>query len=559
MKREPTIPLFLWIASALCLHALSGGGAHEVAQVLGEKFDVAAFAREARSLARLSSKPTEIDLEPLIEETTPDAEAPPPDAKASEQPTEKEPDAPDHSLDEKPKTEKKPEPEKPKPKTEKKPELEKPKSEPEKPKPELEKAPTPPPPELDGRIAVQQHVEDKNQEDNPTARHAAEHANRVEVETRARDTATDQNHPTPTPRTGQAGPSGAPGNSTETRVAQSEEREGERRAPSDPTDSPMARGTTTPPTPSSQETQRASAPPQAQRETQARAEQREVAHSPNLLDAPDGAFGAPRAADPRAAQRAQKQLPGRKQNTLTDLLGYGSEMRTARGINLNLSPASAQAVIGVDKLAALDKKRSEKRLSQHRGSFQNLGIERWKPALENYVATVQPGNQTALNAARVPFATYLNEIHNRIHPIFADGFLAQLATLPPNHPLNNPDMSTHLELALSATDGRIVKMGITKTSGVTMFDVGALDSVNRASPFGVPPGAIVSSDGNVYLHWEFHRKEQYACSTYFARPFILNLKPSNAPPEVEPPHVPHEGTDTEKHGQTPSDPISPRG
>jgi hypothetical protein len=33
----------------------------------------------------------------------------------------------------------------------------------------------------------------------------------------------------------------------------------------------------------------------------------------------------------------------------------------------------------------------------------------------------------------------------------------------------------------------------------------------------------------VYLHWEFHRDEVYACSTINARPFLLNV-PAQAPP-----------------------------
>ena len=66
------------------------------------------------------------------------------------------------------------------------------------------------------------------------------------------------------------------------------------------------------------------------------------------------------------------------------------------------------------------------------------------------------------------------------------------------------------------------KMGIVKTSGITAFDIAALDAVDRAQPFGPAPGAIVSPDGNVYLHWEFHRDEVFACSTQGARPFILN-------------------------------------
>ncbi|HXS18178.1 MAG TPA: energy transducer TonB, partial [Polyangiaceae bacterium] len=181
----------------------------------------------------------------------------------------------------------------------------------------------------------------------------------------------------------------------------------------------------------------------------------------------------------------------------------------------------------------------------------SLGLERWRPALENYVANVKPGNQTALNTARVPFARYLNQIHQRLHELFADHFLGHLDQLPKEHPLNNQEMSTHLEIALSREDGRVVRMGITKSSGVTAFDVGALDSVERAAPYGPPPSSILSSDGNVYLHWEFHRRPEYACSTYFARPFIIDLGQTPTVPSVEPPKKPgydNEGTPPSKSG-----------
>ena len=58
-----------------------------------------------------------------------------------------------------------------------------------------------------------------------------------------------------------------------------------------------------------------------------------------------------------------------------------------------------------------------------------------------------------------------------------------------------------------------------------MFDVAALDSVDRAQPFGPAPPAIVSPGGFVYLHWEFHRDIVYACSTQGARPMILLASP----------------------------------
>jgi hypothetical protein len=67
-------------------------------------------------------------------------------------------------------------------------------------------------------------------------------------------------------------------------------------------------------------------------------------------------------------------------------------------------------------------------------------------------------------------------------------------------------------------------MGVVSTSGVTAFDIAALDAVDRAQPFGPAPSAIISPDGNVYLHWEFHRDE-FACSTAGASPFILSTPP----------------------------------
>src|SRR5690606_22526138 len=135
---------------------------------------------------------------------------------------------------------------------------------------------------------------------------------------------------------------------------------------------------------------------------------------------------------------------------------------------------------------------------------------------------------TALNTAHSPFANYLNTIHQRLHPVFAGQFLGSLERLPGEHPLNDLEMSTNLEIVLRPDDGHIVRMGVTKASGVTAFDIGALDSVKRASPFGAAPQSIVSQDGNVYLHWEFHRLPAYACSTYFARPYKIKVDPKSA-------------------------------
>ncbi len=534
MYRDPHIPLFLWVAAALVVHAIGGGGAHEAAEVLGEKLDIRDFARLVSRQARLGTKPVEISLAEEQKKKVPETlETGHDDAKTEASETAVQPD----SETEERKKRKAPRPEK----SEKKPRPKKKKKEKDPPPEEQDTKQKPLQMKLDDRrVAVVQNVEDQNQKDNPDARFAAEHANHVEEETRARITSTDSNQARPSPSTTHSNSDPQPGNADERRIAQSEERPGpknqglgdagqtesSKRGASGPSSRPARQQ---PARPSTRGRVAGSRAQTAQESSRARQGE------PRTLSSESGRFRMAKPQEARRAQQGQKALLGTRPSSPEELLGYGSQAVTERGVNLNLSHASAQAMIGSDELAQMRKRAGQKRLSRHRGSWQNLGIDKWRPALENYVASVKPGNQTALNTARVPFSRYLNQIHQQLHQVFAEGFLASLESLPADHPLSNQEMSTHLEIALSPEDGRIVKMGITKTSGVTMFDVGALESVKKAAPYGTPPGSIVSGDGNVYLHWEFHRKRIYACSTYFARPFILDVDQKPAPPRVEPP------------------------
>ena len=152
-------------------------------------------------------------------------------------------------------------------------------------------------------------------------------------------------------------------------------------------------------------------------------------------------------------------------------------------------------------------------------------IERWRPAVENYVPSVTPEDQVRLNGSFRPFATYLNDVHAHIHPIFADRFLADLDLLPASDPMNRVGLPVKLEIVLESLEGRIQRMGVTASSGVTAFDVMALEAADQAQPFGPPPREIVSPDGLVYFHWEFHRGKE-ACGTWNARPFLLKSAPT---------------------------------
>jgi hypothetical protein len=149
----------------------------------------------------------------------------------------------------------------------------------------------------------------------------------------------------------------------------------------------------------------------------------------------------------------------------------------------------------------------------------------WRPALDNYTPVVTRDNVTTLGPARVPFANYLVTIHNRIHPIFAEEYLEFFSGLPKDDMLNDMTIFTSLEIVLDKNTGRIVRMGVIKSSGSTAYDVAVLKSVSRAAPFGKAPDIIASPDGNVYLHWDFHRDPFDACTPRNARPFLLARPP----------------------------------
>lgn len=587
MRREASIPLFLWAASAILAHLIWGGGADQAARLIEERLDVGRFAAGIRSHVKSSiAPPIEIAL---ADEATPEDEAKPeekePDEDAEENVKDDADEAPE-DIQEQPKPSKKleakpeepaappPEPEEKKPEEKKaaqpKPEEAKPAEPAPKPIPQLE---------LPKKIAVKQHVEDEKQKDNPDAAYIADKANRVEQETRARITSTDQDEKQPTPGSAPNGPKEDPGNAEETAVRQDTDVPGLRAvAPGGAQDAKAERATAATPAPKQGTAAAAApgapgsqvekAPTKASNESQdrnqvAKSATHESLGAPETIASNDGSFGVakPQAATPeQRAQKAKKRLPPRRPRSLLEAIGLGASGRTANGVALNLTPTMATEAVGADEMSRLRRADGERRRSAHRGSWVAPGIERYRSAIENYVPSVKPGNQTALNTAAVPFATYLTQIHNRIHPIFADQFLSSLENLPGSHPMNDRNLITALEIVVEREEGRLVRRGVTRTSGITAFDVSAISAVDRAAPFGTPPSEIVSPDGNVYLHWEF-RRDDMACSTLFAHPYILNVQPKPAPLPTTPPLPPFRGPESEpapageRHGR--ADPPPP--
>jgi TonB C terminal len=455
-------------------------------------------------------------------------------------------------------------PPKPEAKDEAKPAEKKP--EPQKPEPPAEVI------EIPRRVAVKQ-VKAPNDAENPDAEFIADQAHRTDKRTQARVTSTDQNDPEPNPGVEHSGASQDPGSADVTDIAQSDPAPGnpdrafaksaedgrdkanenptrQEQVPDDPSNrvfgeaAARAKGIE-----AGQEHSEAASKARVAREARAAADPFE-----KTLNNPAGADALPPESDRVHAQRAQtksrhRAAPRGHGGRLPNLKGMGTLGLTPGGLNPNLNSLSALEAIGQNRLSQERVADGERRRSKHRGSWRPMGIERWRSAIENYVATVQPGNQTELNTARVPFANYLNEIHQRLHDEFAFKFLPSLDAQPNDSLLSNPELNTHIEIVLSRDDGRIVRMGVTRASGSTVFDVGALESVQRASPYGTPPREIVSPDGNVYLHWEFWRDPNYACSTYFAHPYILRFKPTTAPMPDPRPTIPVAPAEQEKHGQ----------
>jgi hypothetical protein len=142
----------------------------------------------------------------------------------------------------------------------------------------------------------------------------------------------------------------------------------------------------------------------------------------------------------------------------------------------------------------------------------------------DYRSVIWSRNLRPIGDAAVPFATYLNQIHGKLHPVFADIFLADADQLPADDALQNRSLRATVELVIDGESGRIVQKGIFQSSGLPAFDALALASIERAAPYGYAPPAIRSPDGNVYLRWLL-RRDRLACSTLGMHPYLLKSAP----------------------------------
>jgi len=571
--REAHVPVLLWICAAALLHF---GGAEESDHLAAMHDAKVRLRQAARELAEPTPPPMEVETLDFIP-LEPGAEI---EAEAKAPPEEAPPEvvAKDDKKKEEEKNKAAPKakpPTAPEPEKEKKNETKVTVVVPPTPPPPAAPAPPPPP---DKKISVQQH-QDKDEEKNDEAKYLAEKNHKVkpEDETHASITSTTENNKDPNPGTHAGAPDHGPGNGDKNQVAHDTDRPGEKVAPNVvPKAAAVPPSKTSPsPTPGTKngDDKKLASGPKAPPSPPGHAPQKSSdgkgltapgPGAPEVVAGVDGSHSVPPASSgPMGASSAKPGLGDGKAKSLPTLptpggpkwvAGVGAGYTGDGGNKLLPNEKIAKAVIGQDELDRLKKVEGETKLSIHRGAWKSSSLEKWRAAIENYTPGVKAGNQTNLGTAAAPWATYLSQIHVRLHPIFADGFVESLGDLPATHPLNDKTLVTRMEIVMKA-DGSLHHLGIVKPSGNTAFDIAALDAVDRAAPFGKAPTQIVSPDGLVYLHWEFHRDDQ-RCSNVNAYPYLL--KEGQTPKPMEPgepskPKPPPEGE--KKLGLAPSKPF----
>jgi TonB family protein len=199
------------------------------------------------------------------------------------------------------------------------------------------------------------------------------------------------------------------------------------------------------------------------------------------------------------------------------------------GARLRLSRKQYESLFGTDAEAAAALAKAER--SKRKGKFAERR-ERVRSALENFINEVKPGNQTALNTRAAPFAQFITRMHRKIHELWAFGFMAGLDSKPSSLALNDLNLVAKLEIVLDG-QGNVDRVGVVRSSGLTVYDSAAIDVVYSAAPYPTPPPTILSGNGKVYIHWTFHRNEE-ACGTAGVDYFILN-NGTKSPEKTAPP------------------------
>ena len=167
-------------------------------------------------------------------------------------------------------------------------------------------------------------------------------------------------------------------------------------------------------------------------------------------------------------------------------------------------------------------------------------VGRWAERIHHYQRPTRPGKEYILSGAeeRMALLKYLGVMRERFRRTCA-AYLESIEGLPVGHPINRhappprvyepalkvlPDelgIWAVVEIVVRGSDGAIVSLGVVRSSGVDEFDAAALETFERGGPYGPPPPAPLSADGNFYVDWPFFRSPLVACARSGMHPYVF--------------------------------------
>lgn len=144
------------------------------------------------------------------------------------------------------------------------------------------------------------------------------------------------------------------------------------------------------------------------------------------------------------------------------------------------------------------------------------------PDIEAMNELAKHGRTRPLGAIASAFKPYLEGMHGKLHPQYAEIELGKLDALPATDPRNNPKLSTRILVIVDGASGAIDRVEVVTASPEPRFDAIVRDAVLRAGPFERPAPELLSRDGKTYVLWEVRRDPTFACSTLRSRPFLFD-------------------------------------
>lgn len=135
-----------------------------------------------------------------------------------------------------------------------------------------------------------------------------------------------------------------------------------------------------------------------------------------------------------------------------------------------------------------------------------------REALANHDIRARAGRETSLNTRADAFAGYIHYLHDKIHARWPPYLRSLDVGVGAGHPLSDMNLWLTLEYVI-ADDGTVSAVRVVRPSGQLVFDARAIRILQTIGPHRPPPAAMLSPDGNAYIHWRFHR-DQRACGTF---------------------------------------------